>query len=208
MYRWIVMCALGAILLIAGGVLLFVPVVSDGPHTATPPDLATQDRWYYVEDNVTGFTVTGTVPFTLDWSSSTTLYLDYAICSHPQSNFSDFFHGNLSTADCDEVYGLYGSSSNSATGALSTGVPAGGSVVLAWGLFTYGPHNISITYTFWTGLTIAGPVLLILGLISIGLGVVTFIMSGKPESSESKPTEGDTKDLNPQAPPENPTKSR
>jgi hypothetical protein len=208
MYRWTGLWALGAVLLIAGGVLLFVPAVPNGPHTVTPPDLATQDRWYYVEDNVTGFTVTGNVPFTLDWSSSAMLYLDYAVCPRPQSNFSGFFNGSFSIAGCNEVYGLQGSSSDSPSGALSTGVPAGGSVVLAWGLFTYGPHNISITYTFWTGLTIAGPVLLILGLISIGLGVVTFIMSGKPESSESKPTEGDTKDLNPQAPPENPTKSR
>jgi hypothetical protein len=201
---WAGLWALGAVLLIVGAVLLFVPVVSSGPHTVTPPDLATQDRWYFVEDNVTGFTVTGNVPLTLDWNASAMLYLDYAICSHPQSNFSDFFRGNFSTADCNEVYGVQGSSTQS----NSWSVPAGGSVVLAWGLFTYGPHNISITYTFWTGLTIAGPVLLILGLIAIGLGVVTFIMSGKPESSESKPTEDATKDSNPQSLPENPTKSR
>ncbi len=181
---WAGLWALGAVLLIVGAVLLFVPVVSSGPHTVTPPDLATQDRWYFVEDNVTGFTVTGNVPLTLDWSASAMLYLDYAICSHPQSNFSDFFRGNFSTADCNEVYGVQGSSTQS----NSWSVPAGGSVVLAWGLFTYGPHNISITYTFWAGLTIAGPVLLTLGAVSIGLGVITLMWARRPKTPEAAAT--------------------
>jgi len=167
MYPWERLWALGAVLLIAGGVLLFVPAAPDGPHTVTPPVLETQQRWYWVEDNVTGFTVTGTVPLTVEWSSSAVLYLDYAICPRPQSNLSGFFNGGYTIAGCSENYGLQGSSSD----LPSTSVPAGGSVILGWALTQFGPQNVSITYTLWTGLTIAGPVLLTLGPVSVGLGV-------------------------------------
>jgi hypothetical protein len=190
MKRWIVLWALGAVLLVVGGVLWFVPVVPDGPHTVTPPVLETSQRWYWVEDNVTGFSVTGTVPFSLEWSSSAELYLDYAICPSPQSDFTDFFNSSFRIHGCSEFYGLQGSSSEYPGGALSAGVPSGGSVVLAWALETYGPHNVSITYTFWTGLTVAGLALLILGPISIGLGVIALMRARRRQAEEwtSSPT--------------------
>jgi len=154
--------------------------------------------YYWVEDNVSGFSITGRVPFTLDWSSSSSepLYMNYAWCSSPQSSFSKLFHGNLTDSGCSEYYGEQGTPSNSGTGNLSTSVPAGGSVVIAWFPQTGTLHNVTITYTFWTGLTLAVPILFGAGVACGVVGVVLYRRdlyteipgSKAPESSPVPPT--------------------
>lgn len=176
MERWTLLWILAFVLLVAGAVLLFVPVVPGGTQTVTPPKLASEDQWYFYEVNVTALSVTGSVPFTLFWSSTSPLYLDYATCSRPQSSFSGFFNGNFSEHGCSVFYGVSGSSNNP---ALTVGVPAGGSIILGWGIVQFGPASISITYTTWTGVTWVSPILLIAGVVAVLRGRADLIENEK-----------------------------
>lgn len=164
MERWTKLWVLAIALLSIGALLLFVPTIPNGTHTVTPAGLAS-GHWYFYEVNVTAFSVTGSVPFTLYWGSSTQLYLDYAICPTPLSNFTGFFDGSSSQDGCALSYGLESAPPNPATSnpGLSLSVPPGGSVVLAWGMIQAGPTPISITYTAWTGVTWVSPILLVGG---------------------------------------------
>ncbi len=176
MERWTLLWILAFVLLLVGGLLLFVPVVPSGTQTVTPPKLASEDQWYIYEVNVTAFSVTGSVPFTLFWSSTSSLYLDYATCRMPQSSFSGFFNGQSNESGCSEIYGLSGASNNP---ALTVSVPAGGSIILGWGLFHYGPASVSISYATWTGVTWVSPILLIAGVVAIFRGRADWIENEK-----------------------------
>ena len=176
MERWTLLWTLAFVLLVVGVLLLFVPVVPSGTQTVTPPKLASEDQWYIYEVNVTTFSVTGSVPFTLFWSATSSLYLDYATCRMPQSNFSGLFNGQFSENGCSEFYGLAGASNNP---ALTVSVPAGGSIILAWGLFQSGQASVSISYSTWTGVTWVSPLLIVAGVVAILRGRAELIENKK-----------------------------
>lgn len=177
MDRWSALWVLGVVLLLTGTILLFVPALPQQSHSMTiDPQNGAPQRWHLVMDNVSGFSITGTIPVLISWSSGAALYLDYAICHSPPPNANAFdFNENL--PGCDPwVYGVQGS-----TDSISVSQPNGGSVVLEWASESWGPSNFTMSYSIWTGITIAGPVLLTLGAISIGLGVVLLFSAEKTE---------------------------
>ena len=183
MRRWTAFWVLGALLVLVGSVLLFVPVVPSGPHTVTPPVLETQERWYWTEVNLTTYSITGSIPFSLVWSATAEVYLDYAICPGPRTNFTGFFNGSSSVDGCQEAYGLTGSTPAS---TVSWSMPLGGSVVLAWALTSFGPNNVSISYTTYTGVTYLGAFVVVVGAGAMALGVISFYRASRSGVDSSR----------------------
>ena len=63
MYRWTLLWALGAVLLVAGGALLFVPVVPDEPYSVSVPAAPSGAHGsFFLVENITGYSVTGSGP--------------------------------------------------------------------------------------------------------------------------------------------------
>jgi len=186
MERWTGLWALGAVLLVAGGVFLFVPVVPDGPHAVTAPAIVNgQPVGYFLVENISGYSISGSIPVSVSWSSDVTLYQSWLICSNhdydrvPQEAFS------RNVSDCRSGGGDPASGATSWT--VAGNVPNGGSIIVAFGTVQFGPHAMNITYTVWTGLTLASTALFAAGLVSIGLGVFIFMRATRSETSESKP---------------------
>jgi len=151
---WVV---LGVVLLVAGAVLLFVPVVPQGSHTETIAIDSANRGWYQLTENISGVSVTGGIPVSVSWTSSGEVYVDAAGCSHYCDNVSQV--ANYMQVEA----GL--------SGSISLTQPNGGSIFLAWAQQSEPPTSINFTYSITTGLTVVGPVLLIAGSISLILGI-------------------------------------
>ena len=148
---------LGIVLLMAGAVLLFVPVVPQGSHNETIALDSANGGWYQLTENISGFSITGGIPVSVSWTSSGEVYLDAAGCSHYCDNVSQ-------VANYMQVEG-------GLSGSISLTQPNGGSIFLAWAQQTDPPTSVNFTYSITTGLTVVGPALLIAGSISLILGV-------------------------------------
>lgn len=187
MERWTGLWALGAALLVAAGVFLFVPVVPDGPHTITPAVLVSRPPHdvYFLVENLSDYSITGTVPVSISWTSSAALYMVWAICSNHRYNLTLLEAGSNNVAGCQPWD--YGPASGATIWTFSDNVPNGGAIVVAFDLTQLGPHSVNLTYTIWTGLTLASPVLFGAGVVSIALGVFLFMRALKPENPASKP---------------------
>jgi len=157
--RAFVATILGLALLLSGVTLAFLPVVPQGSHTLTlvfPPG----DYDYFLKENISGFSITGSIPVSIPWSSNGSMDVVAAACAHYCSNqsqlpASSIVYENLVT-----------------TGRISLSVPNGGSIFVAWYQQTDHPPSTTLTYTVWGGLTLAPPILLSSGLAAVVLGVM------------------------------------
>jgi len=192
MYRWTALWALGAVLLIVGVISLFVPAIPQQSNSAVldPRTVTPSQRWYFVEDNVSGYSITGEIPVLVSWNAGADLYLDYSVCASPPSGAASAFYSDEVPPGCNPwVYGPHGENYS-----VSVNQPNGGSILLAWATVSWGPSNVSMSYTIWTPLPFAGPVLLTAGSISIGLGVILVMAASGREKEESASTGSGTGD--------------
>ena len=173
MYRWTALVVLGVVLLLAAAIVMLVPTIPQRSGSAALPPVGSSDTWIVVEDNVTGFSFTGSTPLTVSWNSGTELYLDYAICSSPKSNLSGFFVG---IPGCNTVYGPMGPS-----GSVSLSQPNGGSIILAWSQSASEPQNYSVSYSVTSSVPMATLALLIAGIASTSVGIYWFVTMRGPD---------------------------
>ncbi len=186
MERWTALWALGAALLVAGAVLLFVPVVPDGPHhVSVPAPPESTPGSYFLVENISTYSITGSVLVSVSWSSDTPLELNYAICSTHKYNLTRLEEGYTDVTGCQPLFFTIG---NLATkgGSLSVSVSSGGAIVVAFNDWFADTPNANLTYTVWTGLTLASPVLFGAGIVSVGLGVVNFQKALKSRPSDQE----------------------
>lgn len=160
--RWrraLISIILGLALILSGVIVIFVPVVRQGSGSRTlvyPPG----DRYYILTENISGFSITGTIPVTIQWSTNGSVDVVAAACVRYCSNESQLPPGST-------VY-----QNLLTSGSFSLNVTNGGSIFVAWFQQTDHPPTTALTYTVWTGLTAAPPVLLGLGAAVVVLGVV------------------------------------
>jgi hypothetical protein len=143
---------------VSGAILFFVPVVPQASHTRTlefPPG----DSDYFLKENISGFSLTGTIPVIISWSSNGSIDVVASACPHYCSNQSQLPSNSI-------VY-----ESLVTSGSVYLSVPNGGAIFVAWYQQTDQPPSTALTYTVWTGLTPAGPILLISGSAVVVLGV-------------------------------------
>jgi len=117
-------------------------------------------------ENISGFSITGSIPVSIPWTSAGEMDVVAAACAHYCSNLSRL---PLSSTIYQELL---------STGSVSLNVPNGGSIFVAWYLQMDYLHSITLTFTVWTGLTPAPPVLLGLGGPVVVLGALFRRMDG------------------------------
>lgn len=162
-----------------------VPVVPDGPHAVTAPAMVNgHPVGYFLVENISGYSISGMVPVSVSWSSGVALYMSAAICSNHDYNLTRL-EAFGSVSGCGSWYS--GPASGATSWTDSESVPNGGSIVMVFSTVQFGPHTMNITYTVWTGLSLASTALFAAGLVSVGLGVFMFMRALKPENPTSKP---------------------
>jgi len=176
----LVWIAVGAVVLIVGAALLYVPVVPQYRSTETV-SLQSPDRgWYFLLENVSGYSITGVVPVLVSFTSSDIVDVEYATCTDVCHNFTQLQQGQ-------RVAGTYqiGILTLVTGGSISLNQPNGGSIWVAWGQQESSVSSVNITYSVTTGLTLAGPVLLAAGSAVLLCGVILLLKRGSPHSSQS-----------------------
>lgn len=152
----------GVILLIIGAVLLFVPVVPQGNET-----VSTASSTPYAVFSVGGFSLTGSIPVSISWTSSSGAAVEVvsAACS------------SCSTSNATSISGI--TIQNGSSGSFSLSQPDGGSVLVGAIGSSGSPTNV--TFKITTALTTVGSILVIVGIIVLILGAV--LKSGKPKAA-------------------------
>jgi uncharacterized membrane protein len=154
----------GAVVVLLGVVLLTVTLVPQ-PNVVVTTDSSSSP---YYEGSVSGFSLTGSIPVSVQWSSSgPSVTVVYAVCSGSCSNYS-------------QVSDL--SSQNGSTGAFQLHQPNGGSITLG---VVYGGGPVSVTFKISTALTTVGTALVVLGVVLLLLGIV--LRRRKPPSPVPAP---------------------
>jgi uncharacterized membrane protein len=138
----------GVVLIVLGAVLGFVPLVqvaSQSINESTP-----------YEANVTGFSITGSVPASVAWSSSSSISVEVGTCSSLQSNGS--CSGSVSLQPIQ----------TGTSGTFSFSVPDGGAFVVAISSLTAANASITVKLAQST----IGFILIILGIVLLIVGLV------------------------------------
>lgn len=143
----------GIVLVIVGAVLLFVPVVAQGSHTL---DQSSANSFYLF--SVSGFSITGSIPVSISWSSPSTVVMIAAACS--------------ATCDTGNLAGLSLATGTGTSGTLTVNQPNGGEVVVGFEPTSGGSSNATATVNVTTALTTVGSILLIVGILILIVGVV------------------------------------
>jgi len=163
----IVWAALGVVILLVGVALLYVPVVPQFTSTQTV-SLQSQNRgWYFLLENVSGYSITGVVPVLVSFTSSALVDVEFATCTDVCHNFTQLQQGQR-VAGTNQIGILVGVTG----GSISLNQPNGGSIWVAWGQQTTTPTSVNITYSVTTGLTVAGPLLLTAGSAVLVSGIL------------------------------------
>ncbi len=136
----------GVVLIILAAVLMFVPIVTVASQTITP----TQPY----EANVTGYSITGSIPGSISWSSSSDVEIDVATCSSVSS----------ANACSGSVNAL--TPQNGTSGTFTFNVPTGGAVAVA--LVGAGSASITVKLAQST----VGLILLVVGILLLLIGLV------------------------------------
>jgi hypothetical protein len=145
---WVIV---GVVLLIVGAALLFVPVTPQPNQTVS----SSSDLPYYAA-SVSGFSLTGTMPVAVTWTSSgPTVSVVAGACSSTCNNQS-------------QVSSL--TSQSGASGSFTLNQPNGGSILM--GVLYAGSGVANVTFKITTALTTVGTILVPIGIILLIVGVV------------------------------------
>jgi uncharacterized membrane protein len=143
----------GVVLLILGAVLMFVPIV---PQSAQK--VSSGSTLPAVIFSVSGFSVTGSIPVSVSWSSTGPVEVAAATCS-----------GSCASANASAASGVVLQSGTS--GSFTLNQPNGGQVVLV-AVSTNSSSPTTTTFNVTTALSTVGSILLILGIVLLIVGVV------------------------------------
>lgn len=155
----IVIVVVGIVLIILGAVLAFVPLATAASQevTSSAP---------YVANITAAFSITGTVPLTISWTSGSTTSMILGACDKVNSGASNI-SGSCTNAQITTQTGT--------SGSWNVNVKPGGAIVA--GCFTSGcTANITVK----EGQTVIGDILLILGIVVLIVGVV---LKSKPKAA-------------------------
>ncbi|MCI4352422.1 MAG: AAA family ATPase [Thermoplasmata archaeon] len=146
-----VLLVVGLVLAVVGAVLLFVPVVAQPSQT-----VQTTSSTPYVAFTVSGFSLTGSIPVSVSWTSTASVTVLAAACSAQCS-------GNPSS-----ISGL--TTQTGTSGKFTLNQPDGGAVVL--GALNVGGAAAAVTFKVTTALTSIGSILLIVGILLLVVGIL------------------------------------
>jgi uncharacterized membrane protein len=151
----------GVILLVIGAVLLFVPVVPQANETVSTSSTLPYDIF-----SVGGFSLTGSIPISVSWTSSSgAVEVVAAACS------------SCSSQNASSVSGV--TIQNGTSGSFSLSQPDGGEVLVGAIGSMSSPTNV--TFKITTALTTVGSILVIVGIVVLILGAV--LKSGKAKAA-------------------------
>lgn len=155
----------GVVLLVIGAVLLFVPLA---PQPAQKLDQSSTTAPYAF--TVSGFSITGSMPVSVSWTSNTSVLLVAVSCS-----------GSCASANVSTLSGAVIQTGTS--GSFTLSVPDGGTVEIAVGSVTGSPSSTTVNVT--TAETTIGSILLIVGILLLIVGLVLRRKSSKPMAAAS-----------------------
>jgi hypothetical protein len=145
---------------LAGVILLFVPSIPQGSQTKTLDVGAGQGEYLLVE-NISGFSIIGSVPVFISWTSTGPMDVVAAACPHFCSNESQI--DDLSSTVFQNLV---------SAGSISLSPPNGGAIFVGWFQEITNPPSISLTFTVWNYLPLAPPLLLGSGSALVALAVI------------------------------------
>ncbi len=139
----------GAIVVIVGIALLYVPVSPQGSKTVSVlPELPN-----YLVVNESGASLTEKIPVSVTWTATTEVTVIAGACTSHCTNFSDLSDVTLETGT---------------SGSFMVEQPVGGSVFM--GANTSGAPSGSVTFKITAALTTVGSLLVIVGLLILVAG--------------------------------------
>jgi uncharacterized membrane protein len=166
----------GVVLLIIGVALLFVPLVPQSDETVS----STSDAPFYAA-SVGGFSLTGTIPIAVSWTSTAATEVVAGACGGTCQNTSD-------------VTGIVTESGTS--GSFTLNQPNGGSI--AMGEVDLSGTAANVTFHITTALSTVGTILLVIGILVLIIGVVT---GRKPKPMASSTSTSTMPTMDSSAPP-------
>lgn len=169
----------GVVLLVIGAVLLYVPLAPQPAQTMTQSSSSASPYAF----QVSGFSITGSMPVSISWTSNTSVILAAVACSGTCS-------GNISS-----VSGVVLQTGTS--GSFTLSVPDGGTVAIVAESSTGGPSTTTVNVT--TAETSIGSILLIVGILLLIVGLVLKRKSAKPMGASPAMPASDSQ--SPMAPP-------
>jgi uncharacterized membrane protein len=158
----------GVVLLVVGAVLLFVPITPQPSQK-----IASNSSTPVLLFSVSGFSVTGSIPISVSWSSTGPVTVAAATCSGTCQN----------RANVSDVSGITLQSGTS--GSFTLNQPNGGEVLIA-AVNTGGGNATTTTFNVTTALSTVGTILLIVGILLLIVGVVVKAKS-KPVPMQMAP---------------------
>ncbi|MCI4372828.1 MAG: hypothetical protein L3K02_04205 [Thermoplasmata archaeon] len=167
----------GVVLVLLGAVLAFVPLIQVASQTIT------EGTPY--EANVTGVSVTGSVPASVSWSSNATISIEVGTCSTLQSN--GMCSGSVSLLPIQ----------NGTSGTFSFSVPTGGAFVVAIASLSAATASITVKLAQST----IGLILLIVGILLLIVGLVLKRKGSKMAASSMAAPMPSTPPASPPPPP-------
>jgi hypothetical protein len=144
---WIVV---GVVLLLVGAVLLFVPVIPQTNEVVS----SSADIPFYAA-SVSGYSLTGSVPVAVTWTSSASTTVAAAVCSGSCTNTSQISGVTYQTGT---------------SGSFTLNQPNGGSIVM--GEESSGNGTVSVTFKITSALSTVGSLLVVVGIIALLVGIV------------------------------------
>ena len=158
----------GIVLLVIGAVLLFIPISGQGTQTVSGSAPSAF--------SVSGFSITGSIPVKMAWTSSSTITIAAVACS----------------GTCGSLATLSGLAIQTGTsGTITLNQPDGGQVLI--GIFnSSGSGGGSAQVTITTALTTVGSILLIVGILILIVGVV---LKSKSKAMAAPPMQAPGSDM-------------
>jgi uncharacterized membrane protein len=150
----------GVVLVLIGAVLLFIPVEDQGSQTVDTSSTLPGELV-----SVSGFSLTGSIPVSIDWTATSAVVVAAVACS-----------GNCESSNASTLSGV--TTQTGTSGTITLNQPDGGEVGMI-ALPASGGHEANVTFDIKTALTSVGSILIVLGIVLLIVGVV---LQGKPKA--------------------------